>query len=109
MYNTLNKTIGSEENKGQVNEIKDELANFMQAVKRSPTSDSKKIKNRNMLKIVERVLEFNQLNQSGQGLKVLTPNEILSRLPISLSQLNPGNNSEKLKDEFRQLSYSLYR
>ena len=70
----------------------------------------KKIENRNnMLKIFECILEFNQLNQSGKGLKILTPNQMLSRLPISLAQLNVGNNSEKLKNEIRQLLYSLYR
>ena len=45
----------------------------------------------------------------GEWLKILTPNQMLSRLPISLAQLNAGNNSEKLKIEFRQLLYSLYR
>ena len=110
MYNNLNKTIGSEENKAQVNAIKDKLANLMEAVKRSPTSDAKKIENRNnMLKIVERILEFNQLNQSGQGLKILTPSQMLNRLPISLAQLKAGNSSEKLKNEIRQLLHSLYR
>ena len=34
---------------------------------------------------------------------------MLSRLPISLAQLKAGNNSEKLKNKIRQLSYSLYR
>ena len=34
---------------------------------------------------------------------------MLSRLPISLAQLNAGNNSEKLKNEVRQILYSLYR
>ena len=48
-------------------------------------------------------------NQQGQGLKKLTPNQMLSRLPITLAQLNAGNNSEKLKNEIRQLLYSLYR
>ena len=54
-----------------------------------------------MLKIVKRILEFSRLNQSGQGLKILTPNQMLSRLPISLAQLSAGNNSEKLKNEIR--------
>ena len=58
---------------------------------------------------VERILYFNQLDQSGQGLKILTPNQMLSRLPITLAQLKAGNNSEKLKNEIRQLLYSLYR
>ena len=62
-----------------------------------------------MLEIVECILEFNQLNQSEQGLKILTPNQTLTRLPISLAQLTAGNNSKKkLKNEIRQLLYSLY-
>ena len=48
-------------------------------------------------------------NQQGKGIKILTPNQMLSRLPISLAQLKAGNNSEKLKNEIRQLVYSLYR
>ena len=47
--------------------------------------------------------------QKGLGLKILTPNQVFSRLPISLAQLKAGNNSEKLKNEIRQLLYSLYR
>ena len=58
----------------------------------------------NMLEIIKRILEFNQLNQSGQGLKILTSNQWLSRLPISLAQLNAENNAD-----IRQLLYSLYR
>ena len=41
-------------------------------------------------------------------MKILIPNQILSRLPIALAQLKAGNNSEKLKNEIRQLLYSLY-
>ena len=46
----------------------------------------------------------------GKGLKVLRPNQMLSRLPISLAQLKAENNyDEKLKDEIKQLLYYLYR
>ena len=48
-------------------------------------------------------------NQKAAGLKILTPNQMLSRLPISLAQLKAGNNSEKLKNEIRQTLYSSYR
>ena len=48
-------------------------------------------------------------NQQGQRLKILTPNQMLSRLPVSLAQLNAEKNSEKLKNEIRQLLYSLYK
>ena len=44
-----------------------------------------------------------------KGLKILPPNELLWRLPISLAQLKAGNNSEKLKNRIKQLLYSLYR
>ena len=52
-----------------------------------------------IINIVKRILYFNQLNQSGQGLNILMSNQMLSRLPISLVQLKAGNNSEKLKNE----------
>ena len=48
-------------------------------------------------------------NQQERGLKILTSDQMLSRLPITLAQLKAGNNSEKLKNEIRQLLYSLYR
>ena len=48
-------------------------------------------------------------NQKAQELKILTPQQMLSRSPISLAQLKARNNSEKLKNEIRQLLYSLYR
>ena len=46
--------------------------------------------------------------QKGQGLKILTPKQLITRLPILLAQLKAGNNSEKLKNELRQIIYSLY-
>ena len=42
-------------------------------------------------------------------MKILTPKQMLSRLPITLAQLKAGNNSENLKNEIRGLLYSLYR
>ena len=62
-----------------------------------------------MINIVKRVLELNSKNQLGLGLKILTSNQMLRRLPISLAQLKAGNNSEKRKNEIRQLLYSLYK
>ena len=54
-------------------------------------------------------LESEESATEGKGLKILTPSHILSRLPIFLAQLTAGNNSEKLKNEIRQLLHSLYR
>ena len=61
-----------------------------------------------IVNLVQMILEFNRQLQE-QGLKILTPNQMLSRLPFSLAQLKAGNNSEKLKNEIRQLLYFLYR
>ena len=47
--------------------------------------------------------------QEGKGLKILTPNQMLKRLPIALAQIKAGNNSESLLNEIRQIVYSLYR
>ena len=47
--------------------------------------------------------------QEGTGLKILTPNQMLKRLPIALAQIKAGNNSESLLNEIRQIVYSLYR
>ena len=57
--------------------------------------------------LLKKILEFNKQNQSGLGLKTITPDQMLSRLPITLAQLKAGNNSEKLKNEIRQLLYFL--
>ena len=47
--------------------------------------------------------------QRGQGLKILTPKQMITRLPILSAQLKAGNNSQKLKSEIRKLLYHLYR
>ena len=45
----------------------------------------------------------------GKGLKILTPKQMLQRLPIPLAQVKAGNNSESLLNEIRQIVYSLYQ
>ena len=47
--------------------------------------------------------------QEGTGLKILTPNQMLKRLPIALAQIKAGNNSGSLLNEIREIFYSLYR
>ena len=71
--------------------------------------ESEEIYTTDMLNLETEKSAAEKRNQQGQGLKKLTPNQMLSRLPITLAQLNAGNNSEKLKNEIRQLLYSLYR
>ena len=49
-----------------------------------------------------------QKETKGTGLKILTPKQMLQRLPIALAQVKAGNNSENLLNEIRQIIYSLY-
>ena len=60
-----------------------------------------------MVDIVEKILALNNQNQQGQGLNILKPYQMLSRLPISLAQLKARNNSEKLKNEI--INYNYYQ
>ena len=62
-----------------------------------------------ILKIVKNFFKLNKQKQEEQGLKILTLNQMFSRLPTTLAQLKAANNSEKLANEIRQLFYSLYR
>ena len=73
------------------------------------SQQEKEIENRNeIIDLLEKILEFDR-QQQGRGVKILTLNQMLSRLPISLAQFKARNNSEKLRNEIRQLLYSLQR
>ena len=84
--------------------LNDEIGNMSEDEKKNEKPDK-------ILKIDEQILNFNNKihKREGLGLKILTPSQMLSRLPITLAQLKAGNNFEKLKNEIRQLLYSLYR
>ena len=102
------------ENSRSVEEIKNRLSNLKDKIEKMSKKEIKNEKPNEILEIISEIIDFNkelqkQRNQKGHGLKMLTPNQMLSRLSISLAQLNAGNNSEKLKNEIRQLLYSLYR
>ena len=45
----------------------------------------------------------------GTELKILTPKQMLQRLPIALARVKSGNNSENLLNEIWQILYSLYQ
>ena len=82
--------------------LQDEIEQMSEDEKETEKTDK-------ILEIYEDILIFNRKKQSGGGLKISTPNQMLSRLPITLAQLKAENNSEKLKNEIRQLLYFLYR
>ena len=70
---------------------------------------AEKNEGKKILKIVSKILDFYINERKQRRQKFLIPNQMLSRVLISLTQLKAGNNSEKLKNEIRQLLYSLYR
>ena len=97
------------ENDGWVELIRARWSNLKDKIEKMSKKNIENEKPGKMLKIVEEILKFNREKQLGQGLKILTPNQMLSRSPITLAQLKARNNSEKLKNEIRQFLYSLYR
>ena len=99
-----------EQNKEQVYFINKQLTKIKKIVKNVPQDRRFKTEeNENIIDVIERILELNSETQLGKGLKILTPDQMFSRLPIILAQLKAGNNPEKLVNEIRQLLYSLYR
>ena len=54
-------------------------------------------------------LESDEDVKEGKGFKILTSNKLLTRLPIFLARVKAGNNSDKLKNEIRQVLYLFYQ
>ena len=82
-----------ERNKDQVYLIKKELTRLKNFVKNVPEDRRFKIEeNEKIIDFIERLLELNNENQLGEGLKILTPDQMLRRLPITLAQLKAENN-----------------
>ena len=109
MLALLNKTNDTEKNNKLVNLINSGLKDLKEKIKKMSEAEKENEDPKLIVNIVEKILKLNKQNQQGEGLKILTPNQMLNRLPIALSQLQAGNNSDKLKNEIRQLLYSLYR
>ena len=97
-----------------VEEIKNRWSNLKDKSENMSKEEIKNKKPNKILEITNEIIDSNkevqkQQNQQGKGLKILTPNQMFNRLPIALAQVNAGNNSDKLKNEIRQILYSLYR
>ena len=109
MYKNLGETK-VKENEDKVYSIKEILHKIKNKIKNVPENKISMIEgNEKRINIAEHILYFNQLKQPGLELKIITPNQMFSRLPITLAQSKAGNNSEKIKNETRQLLYSFYR
>ena len=104
MYKVLRTVNDKERNSNLVDMFNSALKDL------EKTKEEKEIeKPDEIITAAKMILDFNKIKQQkGQGTKILTPNQMLSRLSIALAQLEAGNNSNKLKNEIRQLLYSLY-
>ena len=108
MLKDLYQINDREKNNKLVSVINSGLKDLKKGIEEMSKEERENKKPDKIVEIVEEILKFNKQNQEGQGIKILTPNQMLSRLPIFLAQLQAGNNSEKLKNEIIQLLYSFY-
>ena len=110
MYKVLYEIINDKEKNSKLVEILNSgLEDLEKEIKEMSKEAIEIEKPYNIVKAVKKILDINKHSQEGKGIKILTPNQMLSILPTTLAQLKVGNNSEKLKNEIRQLLNSLYR
>ena len=105
----LDETKKKKKNNKLVNVIKSGLSDLKNKIEKMSEEEIENEQPDKILKIVEEIPEFNKQNRLRRGLNILTPDQMLSRSPITLAQLNAGNNSEELKNDIRQLLYFLCR
>ena len=109
MYKVLRTLNDKKKNSNLVNMFNSALKDLKEETKKMSKEEIENERLDEIVRVVEIILDFNKIKQQkGQGIKILTPNQTLNRLPIALAQLQAGNNSNKLKNEIRQLLYSLY-
>ena len=109
MYKVLRTLNDKEKNSDLVNMFNSALKDLKEEIKKMSKEEIENERPDDIVRVVKMILHFNKQNEQGKGLKILTPNQMLNRLPIALAQLKAGNNSNKLRNEIRQLLYSLYR
>ena len=80
------RDASDKKNKDMVESINKKLTTMKNIVKNVPKDKVSRVEeNERITDIAERILELNSENQLGLGLKILTPNQMLSRLPITLA------------------------
>ena len=87
MLENLNATKCTYRNEIQVSLIKRVLTDLKHDIKNKTKNETEIKQQDEIIDTVEKILHFNNQNQTGQGLKILTPEQMVSRLPISLAQL----------------------
>ena len=95
MLTFLNKANDKEKNNELVSLINSGLKDFKEEINKMSEQERKIEKPDKIVEIVKEILKFNKQKQEGQDIKILTPSQMLRRLPMSLAQLQAENNSEK--------------
>ena len=84
----LNKTNYTDKNNKLVSLINSGLKDLKEEIKMMSKAEIENEDSELIVEIVEKILKFNEQNQQkGQGIKILTPNQILNKLPIALAQV----------------------
>ena len=94
MLKDLYRTNDKYKNNKLVNVMKSGLSDLKNEIEDMSEEEKENEKPNEIIDIVEKIIELNKQNQLGQGLKILTPDQMFSRLPINLAQLKAGNNSQ---------------
>ena len=76
------------------NNVNDGEIGFRNIINRKEIPENENPKK--VVKIVEKMVDFNK-QQKSKGIKMLTPKQMLQKLPIALAQVKSGNKSKKLK------------
>ena len=117
LFNQINNDVTSRYRKNRDSTELLSIQNFLDAINNEDITNKddahkefiklkKNIKSEELKDIVK---ELERAIFGYSGLKILTNKQMLNRLPILLAQIQAGNNSNKLKNEARQILYSLYR
>ena len=95
MLRDLSHTNDTKKNDESISLIRSGLKDLKKEIEKMPDRQIEIEKPDKMVDAVEEILDFNKnyQNQEGKALKILSPQQMLSRLPISLAQLKAGNNS----------------
>ena len=102
LFNQINNDVTSRYRKNRDSTELLSIQNFLDAINNEDITNKDDV-----CKDACAIFRYEEL--SGSGLKILTNKQMLNRLPILLAQIQSGNNSSKLKNEARQILYSLYR
>ena len=97
LFKDLYQINDTEKNFELVNVINSGLKDLKVGIKEMSEKERKIEEPDKIVKIVEEIIKFNKQKQEEQGIKILTPNQMLSRSPISLAQLKAGNILKSLK------------